>query len=646
MTKIKKIFLIFICIFFTVCLISNKSYSYSLKQVRKIIDFNIVDEYSEPKDYDILIDATDFIENEKLPCIQTSIDTVLYSSEGLLDINFFNDNSSNISGTWNKISEIVRNFFRVFLYVAMAAMLTVLIYIGVVLVVTSISKKETILPLGNILRGGKGDTPKKYLVEKRFLEQWISTVIILALLVYIINLIISCSGFVTNVFEDSRIKEEDKPITVYVKNAKEVVEESDIESIGTNNSLSEEIEDYIANSAASGKWAVYAKNLTDHKFVLAYNNGERMPSDSIIKLFIAVAAYEKQENEEYYKVDENDMKAMITMGDNEAANRFIDSIGGIKAVNSYIAKKGYSNTKLNRRFGTTGFERDNYTCAEEVGALLELIYNGQCAGSNEILNYMKEQKRRRMIPQGVSDNGTEVANMAEELGTNYQNGPIESDAAIIYKENANYVLVMLSSNLSNAEQAATNIKEISSTIYDNIEDISNKENNSQNNNTPIMKTNKINYYFKTNLEGLLMFQSQHDWEKHSIINVVSIIGGFAITLFKIFLYFVFVIRMVVVALLITLSPIVILINAFMRINGNEGLLKGWLKLFLYFVFLRPIISIIYYILARSNVNLVSEHPLYMLVVIAVITVLLVLSFKKMYSNFKSTKQRNAANRNL
>ena len=251
-----------------------------------------------------------------------------------------------------------------------------------------------------------------------------------------------------------------------------------------------------------------------------------------------------------------------------------------------------------------------------------------------------------MIPQGVSDNGTEVANMAEELGTNYQNGPIESDAAIIYKENANYVLVMLSSNLSNAEQAATNIKEISSTIYDNIEDISNKENNSQNNNTPIMKTNKINYYFKTNLEGLLMFQSQHDWEKHSIINVVSIIGGFAITLFKIFLYFVFVIRMVVVALLITLSPIVILINAFMRINGNEGLLKGWLKLFLYFVFLRPIISIIYYILARSNVNLVSEHPLYMLVVIAVITVLLVLSFKKMYSNFKSTKQRNAANRNL
>lgn len=239
---------------------------------------------------------------------------------------------------------------------------------------------------------------------------------------------------------------------------------------GDENNLEKEINKYIEDTATEGKWGVYAKNLASNKVVVDINN-KKMESASLIKLFIMATTFDeiKKGNMTLDSV-ESDLRVMINASDNDATNRLIDKLGFDK-INKYIKDNGYSDTEINRKMLDSTNSKDNYTSVEDAGKILEKIYKGTCVtkeASEKMLEYLKEQKRTEKIPAGVPS-GVETANKTGELSD------VENDAAIVFKENVPYILVVMSSDLNDTKKARDDIKEISSKVYKEIENAGQSE---------------------------------------------------------------------------------------------------------------------------------------------------------------------------
>lgn len=226
------------------------------------------------------------------------------------------------------------------------------------------------------------------------------------------------------------------------------------------------VADYITNSATSGTWSVYAKNLFSNEEKININN-KKMKSASVIKIFIMAAAFGEISEERVEKSEViNDIRAMITTSDNDATNRLIDKLGFAR-INSFIQGQGCNSTELNRKMLEQTTHGDNYTSVRDVGKILESIYRGNCISkeaSAEMLEILKAQTRTNKIPAGVPD-GVVTANKTGEI---YEGSKVENDAAIVFKENSAYVLVVMSNDIQDNEAAVNDIKEISKRVYNTI----------------------------------------------------------------------------------------------------------------------------------------------------------------------------------
>lgn len=840
MKKIKSMFLIIVSIFLIICQLNSTTYAYTINEVKGIIGFKVIEAGNEPE-YDIKIDAKDMISNEKLPCIKTTIESVLYSSDGLLNVNFLNkktssekkwvtggDESTNNStnNKWSNnhvnhlynestdgvinqeeyISDLVKIVFKVSLALSIMAMLTLLIYIGFNTVSDSVFANVGFFKFLEIF---KNKNPQKQLKQKKAVEQWFKSMVLMSLLVLIINFVTGGVDELTKILDEKKVDTDS--IGVYVVNSKKPQQSSSSTTMSSN---SQDLNDITTE----GTWGIYAKNLNSNKDIENYNENEQMSSASVMKLFIAAAAYQKQaetgENASTkniidkvkYNVDESAMKKMITISDNAAANSFIDTVG-MDYINEYLKKNDYTKTKLNRKFiekdkTELGLApKDNLTSARDLGRLLEKIYSSQCEGADKILNYMKNQTRTSKIPAGVPS-GIEVANKTGETPKGYINADdpvVENDAAIVYKQDNNYVLVVLSSGVSSSDTAVDKIKQISERIYakvggaseqavgtgtstsatsdssllGSVESKNTREKivqqaktndglgagmyqcevwveqvyrnvlgkndteiprhlcaheaglTSNNGVGPYTDSNNIipgaavfsyksqsgttcgdhdaghigiyigdgkiaswlgssvgistiedwkrnwnfdgwgwingteslgdgagandisssggqtfNYFFKTGTEGLLMFKSQYNWDKYAGRNFSNMIGGISIAIIKIFLYAVFFIRMVVLALITAFSPIIILIDTFKIIAGSKGYFKSWCKLYLFMIFLRPVISFVYYVFVQSNPYLAVQFPEYVVIVNIVIFIITLKSIKMLLNDLRDRKTSN------
>ena len=83
----------------------------------------------------------------------------------------------------------------------------------------------------------------------------------------------------------------------------------------------------------------------------------------------------------------------------------------------------------------------------------------------------------------------------------------------------------------------------------------------------------------------------------------------------------------------------------MKINGNKGILKNWFMLYFLCVLSKPVLALTYYILAKTNVYLVSENPLYILIIVAFMVGMIVLSIGAIRKSFKNTAKKNIVNKN-
>lgn len=241
-----------------------------------------------------------------------------------------------------------------------------------------------------------------------------------------------------------------------------------------------DITDYLSQNSNDGRWSVYAKNLKTQTEKTKINSNYQMQSASLIKLFVMATAYQEMEQNNV-SIDKGLIEIMITKSDNDATNTIITTLGngnaeqGMNKINSYAQEHGYEQTEIHRLMLHAAVNGDNYTSTSDVAKILEEIYNGKCVSktaSDEMLGYLKAQTRTTKIPAGVPDNVV-TANKTGELSD------VENDAAIVYKEGAPYILVVMSSGLSDTAKARSNIVQISKIVYEQIDQ---KDDNEQNDN--------------------------------------------------------------------------------------------------------------------------------------------------------------------
>lgn len=236
---------------------------------------------------------------------------------------------------------------------------------------------------------------------------------------------------------------------------------------GLEQALSSQISEY------EGEWSVYVKNLsTDESFVL---NDQPMKSASVMKLFIMGTVYKAFESGELERTEEimSLMNKMVSYSDNASSNELLSRLGngsyadGIAKVDAFIEEYGFSDLTVEYN----GFddsativnpEHFNQVAAKDCGKLLEDIYRRTWVSrtvSNEIEDMLLAQQTRYKIPAGLPE-GVLCGNKTGEMDTT------ENDAAIIYAEDCDYILVVLSNGWSSKDQAITRIQSVSSLVYD------------------------------------------------------------------------------------------------------------------------------------------------------------------------------------
>lgn len=255
---------------------------------------------------------------------------------------------------------------------------------------------------------------------------------------------------------------------------------------GSQAVLNLHLDTYLDGEEASGaKWAISIQNLSDGARY-EKNAEESMQSASVIKVFIMAAVYGKicypaEGEEAIYAPEQYDgelkelLTNMITVSDNEAANRLVELLGngdfeaGKQIVNAFCRENGYTGTHLGRRFLEENPTDDNFTTAADCGKLLRAIYEGSCVSqeaSAKMLELLKGQTRTGKIPSGLPQ-GITAANKTGEMSEGYGLGCIENDIAIVYGEQQDYVICVLANDLAGRnEEAIQKIQEISFYVYE------------------------------------------------------------------------------------------------------------------------------------------------------------------------------------
>lgn len=225
----------------------------------------------------------------------------------------------------------------------------------------------------------------------------------------------------------------------------------------------------------NGNWSVYVCNL--NKGSEGIIGGGAMQAASLIKLYIMGTVYENYDSlvnlHGKEQIDSN-LKAMITVSDNDAANTLVNWLGsgddanGMEMVNNFCQAHGYTETSMGRLLLHSKENGDNYTSVRDCGRFLKEIYylnNGIATDStlshaDSMFALLKQQQRVNKIPADLPE-GVQVANKTGELTD------VENDAGIIYNtpQGIDLVVCFMSENLTDTLSAQENIAENSRLIY-------------------------------------------------------------------------------------------------------------------------------------------------------------------------------------
>ena len=239
------------------------------------------------------------------------------------------------------------------------------------------------------------------------------------------------------------------------------------------NSLLSQIKPLLPQN--NGTWSVYVCNLA--KNTEGAINDQKMQAASLIKLYIMGAVYEDYDSlsTTYGKETlDNNLNSMITVSDNDAANKLVNCLGGgddaagMARVNKFCQDHGYTNTSMGRLLLADNSNGDNYTSVKDCGKFLKTIYQmdkgsaaeDTLAGAEYMYHLLKMQTRTNKIPAQLPE-GVKVANKTGELDT------VENDAGIIYDtaKGIDLVICFMSQDLNDTAAAQNTIAQDSRAIY-------------------------------------------------------------------------------------------------------------------------------------------------------------------------------------
>ena len=118
---------------------------------------------------------------------------------------------------------------------------------------------------------------------------------------------------------------------------------------------------------------------------------------------------------------------MLVVSDNTTANQIIDIIGW-DSVEKYMKQIGLKNTTFRHKMMVKAGRGPNLTTAQDMGTLLEKMYQDELPGSSEILNVMQEQLDRTRIPLYIPN----------DIKISYKNGSLSeamNEVGIVYSNN-------------------------------------------------------------------------------------------------------------------------------------------------------------------------------------------------------------------
>ncbi len=238
MKKFLKFLVVLLITYIAICQISKQVKAYTTEEWKEIIEYKEVAVDGEPPYSDVEININSLEPNAGFPIVRTTAELMIFGKEGfefediekfqdimkgidIFDIDFFNEEHRNINDTWWKIRNYVQLSLRVSFYITMAAMLTQLIYIAIIIVKSAIFsediqlpyEKQILAPYRKLLKHREGNVDKS-LVHKKLIEQWVISIILIVVIVIGLSLIINFSKLISS-YDDS--EREMLNILVYVK---------------------------------------------------------------------------------------------------------------------------------------------------------------------------------------------------------------------------------------------------------------------------------------------------------------------------------------------------------------------------------------------------------------------------------------------
>ncbi|MEG6567028.1 serine hydrolase [Thermoanaerobacterium saccharolyticum] len=253
-------------------------------------------------------------------------------------------------------------------------------------------------------------------------------------------------------------------------------------------SLHDDIMNFVSN--AGGDIGVSVKNLKTGERI-DINEDMMFPSASTIKILIMAQIY-KMAKEGYIRLTDNIVLSdfmktdgsgilyqlnskhkftieelitlMIIISDNTAANILID-IADMKNINRMAEDLGLVHTKIQRKmmdFEAAKSGKDNYTCPKDMAHLLEQMYAGKVVDeehSIKMIEVLKKQQDLGRLDMYLPDDVV-IAHKPGELKH------LEHDVGIVFLKDCDYIISVMTNNLSTNLDGRRAIGKISKMVYD------------------------------------------------------------------------------------------------------------------------------------------------------------------------------------
>jgi beta-lactamase class A len=195
-------------------------------------------------------------------------------------------------------------------------------------------------------------------------------------------------------------------------------------------------------------------NRIDMQQKITIKNQDKTAGSGILKNIAEGVSFEVEEL----------LHLMIAYSDNTASNLLIDQLG-FDYLNNCFKNLGLKNTSISRKIldiQARNQGKENYTTAQDIGHILEMLYKGQLINkdiSEKALKYLKQQKIRDRIP-ALLPSYIPVAHK-----TGLENG-LCHDAGIMFTKEGDFLIcVLIQHKFKTAKPAKQFIAEISKKLF-------------------------------------------------------------------------------------------------------------------------------------------------------------------------------------